>query len=181
MNIWWTTLWQAPSPPGTAVPARIAPFPDAVPSAPSSPSAVPATTASGSTFAQAYAAASQATGVPVALLEAVGTTESADDPTAVSVTGAEGVMQLEPATAAAEGVTDPWNPTENILGGAEYLAQQLATFHGNLSDAIAAYNAGPGAVEAYGGIPPYAQTQAYVTTVLGHYTANLTAEGATSL
>jgi soluble lytic murein transglycosylase-like protein len=117
----------------------------------------------------------------VALLEAVGTTESADDPTAVSVTGAEGVMQLEPATAAAEGVTDPWNPTENILGGAEYLAQQLATFHGNLSDAIAAYNAGPGAVEAYGGIPPYAQTQAYVTTVLGHYTANLTAEGATSL
>jgi len=181
VNIWLNTLWQANS---TAItPGRLAPLPTVVlspalgdtdTSSPVSASEpVVPTSPSAATFAAAFQAASSATGVPVALLEAVGTTESADNPTAVSFTGAEGVMQLEPSTAASEGVTDPWNVSENILGGARYLAQQLQTFHGNLSDAIAAYNAGPGAVEAYGGIPPYAQTQSYVQTVLGHYAANV--------
>lgn len=172
MNIWFNTLWQANS--STITPERLAPLPAAaVPATASTVDPVTPTTPSATTFAAAFQAASAATGVPVALLEAVGTTESADNPMAVSATGAEGVMQLEPNTAASEGVTDPWNVSENILGGARYLAQQLQTFHGNLTDAIAAYNAGPGAVETYGGIPPYAQTQAYVQTVLGHYHANL--------
>jgi len=125
-------------------------------------------------FAAALQAASAATGVSPALLTAVATVESDEEPNVVSDTGAIGYMQLEPATAASLGV-NPYNPTQNVLGGAEYLAQQITTFHGNLVEAIAAYNAGPGAVETYGGIPPYAQTEAYVQAVLQHYQANLAA------
>lgn len=120
-------------------------------------------------FAVYFQQASAATGVPATLLEAVATVESAFDPTAVSVTDAQGLMQLEPATAAAMGVADPWNPAQNILGGARYLADQLATFHGDIPDALAAYNAGPGSVDAAGSVP--AAAAAYVADVLQQWAA----------
>lgn len=76
-----------------------------------------------------------------------------------------GLMQLMPGTAREVGVSDARNPTHNIRGGAQYLAGLLAQFKGNTTLATAAYNAGPGAVEKYGGVPPYAETQAYVQRV----------------
>lgn len=114
-------------------------------------------------------AASQRTGVPVALLTAVMIQESGGDPQARSDKGAMGLMQLIPATAAHYGVSNPWNPAQNILGGAEYLAHLLRDFHNNPMLAVAAYNAGAQAVRNYHGIPPYRQTQAYVPAVLSKY------------
>ncbi len=103
-------------------------------------------------------------GIDAGLLRAVAWTESRGNNDAVSPKGARGVMQLMPATAAGLGV-DPRDPTANINGGAAYLAQQLATFH-DVPLALAAYNAGPGAVRRYGGIPPYRETRVYVSTIM---------------
>lgn len=116
----------------------------------------------------AIQAAAAATGLSPALLKAVATVESGLNPTAVSSAGAVGLMQLMPSTAATLGV-DPTNTASNALGGAEYLKGLLNQFGQNLSLALAAYNAGPGAVEHYGGVPPYAQTQHYVQDVLNAY------------
>lgn len=112
----------------------------------------------------AFEAAAKATGLSPAILKAVAQVESDFNPDAVSPVGAIGVMQLMPGTARELGV-NPYNPTANILGGAKYLSQLLDQFHHHLALALAAYNAGPGAVERYGGIPPYAETQAYVKRV----------------
>ncbi|ACU53111.1 NLP/P60 protein [Acidimicrobium ferrooxidans DSM 10331] len=111
-----------------------------------------------------FQAASAAYGLPTGMLEAVAETESNFNPNAVSSAGAEGIMQLMPQTAASLGV-NPFDPTQAIWGAAKLLAGKLAHF-GSVPLALAAYNAGDGAVEAYGGIPPYAQTQNYVRTVL---------------
>ena len=73
-----------------------------------------------------------------------------------------------PETAASMGVANPLNPAESIEGGARYLSGLMSQFGGNTTDALAAYNAGPGAVQQYGGVPPYAETQDYVTKVLGY-------------
>ncbi len=116
----------------------------------------------------AIQAAAAATGLSPALLKAVATVESGLNPTAVSSAGAVGLMQLMPSTAATLGV-NPNNTASNALGGAEYLKGLLNQFGQNLSLALAAYNAGPGAVEHYGGVPPYAQTQNYVQDVLNAY------------
>lgn len=124
----------------------------------------------GGSFARALETAAAATGLSPALLQAVEHQESGGNPNAVSGAGAIGLMQLMPGTAAALGV-NPWDPAQNLLGGATYLADQLQHFGGNLPDALAAYNAGPGAVEAYGGLPPYAQTQHYVADVMALYRA----------
>lgn len=110
--------------------------------------------------------------VPAALLIAMAKVESDFNPNVVSGAGAIGIMQLMPATAAGLGVSDPYDPRQNIMGGAKYIAQNIEQFknHTNgLELAIAAYNAGPNAVIEYGyQIPPYAETQAYVKKVLGY-------------
>lgn len=113
--------------------------------------------------------ASRETGVPAPFLAAVMLQESDGDPAARSDKGAMGLMQLIPATAARYGVTNPWNPAQNVLGGAQYLAHLLQKFQGSPVLALAAYNAGSGAVQKYGGVPPYPQTQAYVPAVLRRY------------
>jgi soluble lytic murein transglycosylase-like protein len=110
-------------------------------------------------------AAAEAHDVSPALLAAVTAAESGFDPAARSSAGAMGLTQLMPATAAALGVADPYDPTENLMGGAAYLADQLGAFGHDVALALAAYNAGPAAVRTYGGIPPYPETQAYVAKV----------------
>ena len=90
-------------------------------------------------------------------------------PTAVSRVGALGLMQLMPQTARSMGVTDPFDPRQNILGGSRYLRVLANRFEGDLILTTAAYNAGGGAVQRYGGIPPFAETQRYVRRVLEHY------------
>jgi soluble lytic murein transglycosylase-like protein/flagellar hook-length control protein FliK len=94
--------------------------------------------------------------------------ESGFNPSAQSSAGAAGLTQLMPSTAASLGVANPLDPAESIEGGARYLSQLMAQFGGNVEDALAAYNAGPGAVGQYGGVPPYAETQSYVAKVLAN-------------
>ncbi|HTU83142.1 MAG TPA: lytic transglycosylase domain-containing protein [Candidatus Acidoferrales bacterium] len=115
------------------------------------------------------AGASQSSGVPQGLVRAVLMAESAGDPSAVSTAGAQGLMQLMPGTSASCGIANPFDPTENVQCGAGYLRSLLDRYHGNITLAVAAYNAGPGAVDRYGGVPPYAETQAYVARVLSAY------------
>jgi soluble lytic murein transglycosylase-like protein len=112
-------------------------------------------------------AAAQRNGVDPALLHGLIQQESGFDPSAGSSAGAQGLCQLMPGTAAALGVSDPLDPAQSIEAGARYLKQQLDAFGGDPQLALAAYNAGPGAVRRYGGVPPYAETQAYVQKVLG--------------
>jgi soluble lytic murein transglycosylase-like protein len=108
-------------------------------------------------------------GVDPALVKAIIANESGFDANATSKTGAQGLMQLEPGTAAELGVTDAYDPAQNISGGTRYIRGLLDRFHGDLRLAIAAYNAGPGAVVKYNGVPPYAETQQYVENVLDAY------------
>ena len=103
-------------------------------------------------------------GVPVDLALALANQESGFNPKALSAAGAIGVMQLKPGTARGLGV-NPYDVLENIQGGIKYLAQQLKTFGGDVSKALAAYNAGPGAVQTYNGVPPYKETQKYVKSI----------------
>ncbi len=131
----------------------------------------PSTVSSANTpLAESIQLAAKNTGLSPALLQAVGTVESSLNPLAVSSRGAIGVMQLMPQTAQSLHV-NPYNAEQNILGGAEYLKSLLDTFQGDLPLALAAYNAGPGAVQHFGGIPPYRQTQNYVQKVMATYQA----------
>ncbi|HYD45844.1 MAG TPA: lytic transglycosylase domain-containing protein [Phenylobacterium sp.] len=114
----------------------------------------------------AIAAASQRYGVSRDLIEAVAWQESRYNQAAVSRAGATGVMQLMPGTARELGV-DRFDLAQNVHGGAAYLSKMLNRFGGDVRLALAAYNAGPGAVERHGGVPPYAETQAYVAAILG--------------
>jgi soluble lytic murein transglycosylase-like protein len=104
-------------------------------------------------------------GLDPALLRGLIRQESNFDPNAGSPAGAQGLCQLMPGTAAALGCTNVHDPAQNIDAGARYLRQQLDAFGGDVSKALAAYNAGPGAVTRYGGVPPYAETQNYVRQV----------------
>ena len=125
--------------------------------------AKPAETASSKSTAwrAEFEAAAAANDLDPDFLAAVARTESALDPRAVSSAGAIGLMQLMPATARDLGV-DPWNPAQNIMGGARHLRALLDRFDGQIDLALAAYNAGAGAVTRYGGVPPYAETRTYV-------------------
>lgn len=109
--------------------------------------------------------------VDVELLKAMAKAESGFDPDATSKSGAMGIMQLMPATAKGLGVKDAYDPEQNIMGGAKYIASLLEKYDGNVSYALAAYNAGSGNVEKYGGIPPFEETQNYVTKILGYLQA----------
>ncbi len=104
-------------------------------------------------------------GVDAALLRAIMHAESAFNPMALSNKGAQGLMQLMPGTASDLGVVDAFDAAQNIRGGAQYLAQMLRNFNGDERLATAAYNAGPGAVQKYADVPPYAETQVYVERV----------------
>jgi soluble lytic murein transglycosylase-like protein len=113
--------------------------------------------------------ASHDNGVPEGLIHAVLMAESAGDPSAVSSAGAEGLMQLMPGTSSACGVANPFEPTSNVSCGAGYLRSLLTRYHNDVTLAVAAYNAGPGAVDHYHGVPPYAETRAYVARVIDAY------------
>lgn len=114
--------------------------------------------------------------VPVELLKAIGKQESNFNAKAVSRCGAQGIMQLMPATAKELGVTDAFDPEQNIMGGAKYISGLLKKYNGDTKLALAAYNAGSGNVKKYGGIPPFEETQNYVKKVMKYMGQNLDSE-----
>lgn len=118
---------------------------------------------------KAFADASQKYSVDVALLKAIAKAESNFHSNATSEAGAMGIMQLMPQTAKSLGIENAYDAYNNIMGGAQVIAQHLDRYDGNLALALAAYNAGPGNVEKYGGIPPFEETQNYVKKVMSYY------------
>jgi len=120
-------------------------------------------------LADAIGDAAKKHGIDPRLLAAVAHRESRFNPSAVSPVGACGIMQLMPATARYLGVKDVFNARESVFAGARYLRTLLDTFHGDLDLTLAAYNAGPGAVQKYNGVPPFRETRAYVASIRSAY------------
>ena len=128
------------------------------------------TSSSSSTRLDAYfEEASEKYNVDVKLLKAIAHAESNFNPKATSSSGAMGVMQLMPSTAKSLGITDAYNAYDNIMGGAKVISPHLANYNGDVSLALAAYNAGSGNVAKYGGVPPFTETQNYIKKVLAYY------------
>jgi len=119
--------------------------------------------------------------VPLKLLKSVAKAESGFNSNAVSSCGAQGIMQLMPQTSAEFGVNNPFDPEQNIMGGAKCLAQKLKTYHGDIKLTLASYNAGSGNVRKYGGIPPFPETKHYVEKVLNYMKSDLTTHQNTSV
>lgn len=119
--------------------------------------------------------ASRKYNVPLNLLKAIGKAESDFNPKAVSKSGARGVMQLMPGTAKDLGVTDSFDPEQNVMGGSKYISDLLKRYDGDTKLALAAYNAGMGNVKKYGGIPPFKETQNYVVKVMKYMDEDFTA------
>jgi soluble lytic murein transglycosylase-like protein len=132
----------------------------------SRPAAASASAAVPGEYGSLVAEAARRNGVDPALVAGVIEAESGFNAGAVSPAGAQGLMQLMPSTARGLGVTDSLDPTQNVMGGAKLLRQLLDRYQGDTRLALAAYNAGPGAVDKHGGVPPYAETQRYVPKVL---------------
>jgi soluble lytic murein transglycosylase len=122
-----------------------------------------------STYKGIIRQASRRFGLDPSLIKAVIKAESDFDKKAVSSKGAQGLMQLMPQTADAMEVGNPFNPEENIFGGARYLSLLMKRFNNNKTLALAAYNAGPEAVESYKGVPPYPETQTFIKRVMSYY------------
>jgi soluble lytic murein transglycosylase-like protein len=139
-----------------------------------SPNSTSSSLPAGTPYAAEITAAATANGVDPALLAGLVKQESGFNPSAGSGAGARGLTQLMPSTAAGLGVDNVLDPVQSLNAGAKYLKQQLDTFGGDVTKALAAYNAGPGAVQRFGGVPPYSETQNYVRVVQ----ANAAAYGA---
>lgn len=129
----------------------------------------PSNTRSTSCYDHLINEASAQHGISFSLIKAVIKAESDFNPKAVSKKGAMGLMQIMPDNLRTLDITDPFDPWENIMGGARYLREMLNRYNGTLQLALAAYNAGPGAVDQYNGIPPYPETQQYIKQVLKYY------------
>lgn len=161
--------------PQTDAPVDTSPVTDTFTSSSSSANTTAAnTTSSGSVSSpenleEYFKEASETYGVDINLLKAIARQESNFNPSATSSAGAMGVMQLMPSTAKGLGVTNAYDAQQNIMGGAKLMAQNLKKYNGDVSLALAAYNAGGGNVDKYGGIPPFKETQNYVKKVLGYY------------
>lgn len=137
---------------------------DSIGSAPDAPAMLPP-----AEIDQLVGANASTMGVDPSLVKAIIANESGFNANATSKVGAQGLMQLMPGTAAGLGVSNAYDPAQNVWGGTKYIKGLLDRFGGNVPFAVAAYNAGPGAVEKYGGVPPYAETQNYVQNVLSSY------------
>ncbi len=142
-------------------PASLGPLPP-MPVAPADIAPITANAGSVDSLIQSYAARHS---LPANLVKAVIQTESGGNPRAVSPAGAMGLMQLMPANVREAGISDPFDPEQNIAAGTRQLAGLMGQYHGDLDLALAGYNAGPGNVRKYGGVPPFAETQNYIRRV----------------
>ncbi|MDM5357650.1 lytic transglycosylase domain-containing protein [Peribacillus sp. ACCC06369] len=125
----------------------------------------------GTNYDQIISQAASLYNLPEKLIKSVIKQESNFNPEATSYAGATGLMQLMPATARSLGVDDPSNPEQSIMGGSKYLSQMMARYDGDIKVALAAYNAGPGNVDKYNGIPPFRETRNYVQKVYGTFSS----------
>ncbi len=161
-------------------PEEIAGFETVADPPPAAPAAVTPrnTRLSGTDLREMLARAGQQHNLDVDLLASVVKAESNGNARAVSRAGAEGLMQLMPTTASRLGVTNSFAPDQNVQGGSTYLDALLTRYHDNLALALAAYNAGPQAVDRYHGIPPYRETRAYVARVIHEFNRRVLAREA---
>ena len=144
--------------------------------APAEPQAAGALSAGSQDLHEIISAASSRSQIDADFIASVIQAESANNPRAVSRKGAQGLMQLMPATASSLGVKNSFDPADNVDGGVRYLRELLLQYKGDAAKALAAYNAGPQRVQQYKGVPPYRETHAYVARVINDYNRKKLAE-----